>query len=110
VLGAHYTGNLSVQLDPYTGLQAEPRHNARGDQRPLPRQQRARCPANRGHIGSLTSGGPPKRAAERGWAVEPALDGTYLLRDERGTLQAADWLSDGFGLSLEEIELALASL
>jgi hypothetical protein len=46
-------------------------------------------------------------AQPRGWTVEPALDGTYVLRDERGTLQAADWAREGFGLSLKEIERVL---
>jgi hypothetical protein len=46
-------------------------------------------------------------ASPRGWTLEAALDGTWILRDERGTLVAADWARDGFGLSLDAIEKVL---
>jgi hypothetical protein len=48
-------------------------------------------------------------AEERGWTIEAALDGTFVLRDANGTLMAANWAREGFGLSLEELEKALQS-
>lgn len=48
------------------------------------------------------------KAAAAGYRLEHAKAGYRLVDAATGTLQAADWTSaDGYGLTLDEIEVAL---